>query len=376
MPDAHVTDHDYPTSVKILFVHTYYPQFLKDLYGRNNQLAACDYDTQLAGIFDEMFSVADAHSHGIEKTGAQAKEVICNADPLQGAWAKSHDMAAVENIHDRRRQVLAAQIDDYRPDVLYIFEWSPLGDAFLAEIKDRVRLLVGQIASPLPDNRTFAAYDVMVSSYPPIVDHFNAHGARGIYLPLAFDTRVLEKIVPAPPRHDVTFVGGFAPSHPDRAEWLETLLSRVDVAIFGYGIERVPPDSPIHAHYHAEQWGLSMYETLQRSRITLNLHAHIEVDNHVSRRFANNMRLYEATGVGTCLVTEDRENVQDFFEPGAEVATFSSFQDCVDTVERLLQDEPARKKIAAAGQRRTLAEHTYPQRMSQLADILRERLRS
>lgn len=360
--------------MKILFVHTYYPEFLADLYARKAELAALDYQAQSAHVFGEMFSIADACSHGMREIGVDAREVICNADPLQTAWARSNDLTLVENVHDRRRQILAAQIDDYRPDILYVFEWSPLGDDFLREMKRRVRLVVGQIASPLPDNRTFVAYDLMVSSYPPIVDHFNASGSRGVYLPLAFDARVLKKISPGPKKYDVTFVGGFAPSHPDRAEWLETLLERINVAIFGYGIERVPQNSPVHDHYHGELWALPMYETIQRSRITLNLHARIEVGGQPHRRFANNMRLYEATGVGTCLVTEAMPNLGDFFQPDVEVATFADFRDCAVTVEQLLRDENRRQRIAAAGQQKTLAKHTYPLRMAQLADALRQHL--
>jgi len=358
--------------VKILFVQTYYPEFLDDLYDRDSELAVLAYDDQLSVIFDQMFSIADAYSHGMRLAGVDAREVICNADPLQEAWAKSHDILDLaENIHDRRRQILSAQIEAYQPDILYVFEWSPLGDAFLAEMKKRVRLLVGQIASPLPNDRTFAGYDVMVSSYSPIVDRFNAGGSRGLYLPLAFDARILEKLKPTEPEFDVTFIGGFAPSHPDRAAWLETILARVDVAIFGYGIDRVPSGSPIHDHYRGELWALPMYDVLRRSRITLNLHAQIEVDGHLSRRFANNMRLYEATGVGTCLITEDRENLHDFFEPNVEVATFTDFDDCAATIERLLKDASARERIASAGQQRTLAKHTYSQRMSELAETLR-----
>jgi hypothetical protein len=46
---------------------------------------------------------------------------------------------------------------------------------------------------------------------------------------------------------------------------------------------------------------------------------------------ANNMRLYEATGVGTCLLTDRGSNLGELFEVGREV---------IDTVRRL-PDEPA-----------------------------------
>ena len=55
-----------------------------------------------------------------------------------------------------------------------------------------------------------------------------------------------------------------------------------------------------------------MFRILASSRIVLNRHI---TD---ARQYANNMRLYEATGVGSLLVTDAKENLADLFRKALE----------------------------------------------------------
>ena len=75
---------------------------------------------------------------------------------------------------------------------------------------------------------------------------------------------------------------------------------------------------------------------------------------------ANNMRLYEATGVGSLLSPTPRRISRDLFEPGREVVTYRSGRRARRAGSALPRhDEDARREIAAAGQARTLRDHTY-----------------
>jgi len=363
------------TQPSFLFVHSYYPAFLETLYRQEPTLASMAFEPQRRRIFDTYFGVSDAYSNGLRLLGVEAQEVISDADILQARWAVEHGIHPEGNIHDRRRQIVAAQVAHYRPDVLYIFEWNPLGDRFVEEMRAQVALTVGQIASPLPANRTFRGYDLMISSYPPIVEHFRREGGAGELLRLAFDDRVPPKLPQVDSKYDVTFVGGFAPSHPDRIPWLERLARDIELDVFGYGAEQIPAGSPLRAKHHGESWGLAMYQVLQCSRITLNRHAHIDVRGRTEHRYANNMRLYEATGVGTCLLTEDHENLSDMFDLGREIVTYASDAECVEKLRSLLESVELRRRIAAAGQRRTLRDHTYGRRMEELLGIVTRHLR-
>ncbi len=359
---------------RILVVLTYYPDFLDDLYRHKPELAQVSYREQLARILAAGFSAGDAYSDGLRKLGCDATEVIVNADVLQSQWADENGFAATtDNVHDRRREIFLAQVRSWRPDVVYVFEWCPLGDAFLSRLKKDVPLVVGELSSALHPNRTYAGYDLIISSWPPIVEHFRSVGTDAAMLRLGFDHRVLTGIKKMPPVHDVTFVGGLSAVHDDRVVWLEWIAGELDIVIFGYGIERMREDSPIRRCHRGPAWGQTMYNVLQQSRVTLNCHGAIDVRGRAATNIANNLRLYEATGMGTCLVTDWKENLPELFEPGVEVVSYRSVEECIEKVQYLLGHEPERARIAAAGQARTLRDHTYQRRMEELLPLLERR---
>ena len=174
----------------------------------------------------------------------------------------------------------------------------------------------------------------------------------------------------APREHGVTFVGGLDPRvHGAGKGVLERTAAAVDLEIWGYGVAALPVDSPIRPRYRGEAWGLAMYEVLARSRIALNRHIDLAAG------YANNMRLYEATGVGALLVTERGRNLDDLFEAGREVVTYENEDELIERLRHYMEHDEERRRIAAAGQARTLSEHTYAGRMAELSAMLEERVR-
>ena len=82
------------------------------------------------------------------------------------------------------------------------------------------------------------------------------------------------------------------------------------------------------------------------------------------------MRLYEATGVGTLLITDWKKNITDMFEPDKEIVVYRTPEECAELVQYYLDHDKEREKIAKAGQERTIREHTYHQRMEELIEIV------
>jgi len=106
-----------------------------------------------------------------------------------------------------------------------------------------------------------------------------------------------------------------------------------------------------------------MYQVLRNSLLTLNHHGNIPP-------CANNMRLFEATGVGTLLITDWKENLHEMFDLGKEVIAYRTPEECAELIQYYLEHEDEREQIARAGQQRTLREHTYYQRVQELVDII------
>ncbi len=97
------------------------------------------------------------------------------------------------------------------------------------------------------------------------------------------------------------------------------------------GIEEVSENSPIRGCYRGQAWGREMFAIFRRSQIVINQHIGIAGD------FANNMRLYEATGCGAALVTDRKANLQELFDVGSEVVDYGDPAECLARIEGLLK---------------------------------------
>lgn len=141
----------------------------------------------------ECFGMADFYSSNLKKLGYEAEDAICNGESLQRQWANENGVKTQGD--NWLFQVLLAQIKKYQPDVLYVFEGSPLSDDFLWEIKPFVRLMVGQIACSLPqDQKKFRNYDLILSSLPNIVEQFKKMGIPAEFLRLGFEETILKRL--------------------------------------------------------------------------------------------------------------------------------------------------------------------------------------
>lgn len=331
------------------------------------------------------FGAAQPYAAALRSLGHQAEEIYANDPELQRTWAGEHsipwrgDATALrwrwrrgvvpwprrERTRPWMAEVLAAQVRQFRPDVLLVMNVVGIVPSLVAELRHDVRVVLGQhAASALPES-DWRAYDLMTTSFGPTADWFAARGAPCVLQRLAFDPGVLPRLADGP-RLPVTFVGSFHPVHGSRLAWLEEVCAACEVHVSTPDASAVPAGSPIRRRLLPPCWGIDMLSLLRRSAITLNHHGDVA-------DYANNMRLYEATGTGCLLVTDRRAHLGDLFAIGDEVAAYDDARHCVELVTRYLADEPARAAMAAAGQRRTLAEHTYERRAEELVGLLRER---
>jgi spore maturation protein CgeB len=378
--------------VRVLVVDTYYPAFLEAHYAARPGLARAPYEVQLGSLMDRSFGTSDAYSRNLRAAGHEATEIVANAVALQNRWSAEHRSArlggllvslgrgrlATRALRGSLRRIAAAQVEAYDPHIVYVQDTSFFARADLDALRRAGRFVVGQLASPAPPLELLRGYDLIVTSFPHFVERFAAAGIDSAYLPLAFDSAVLDRLQaagvdpqPAAERpHEVTFVGGVDPRvHAAGTSLLEQAATESPIDVWGYGADALPAASPLRKRHHGEAWGLDMYEVLARSRIVLNRHIDVAED------FANNMRLYEATGAGALLLTDAKRNLSDLFQPGAEVVAYRDADDLIAQLQRLRADDDERIAIATAGQARTLRDHTYRRRMQQLAEILEGRLR-
>ena len=376
--------------MRFLIIDHYYPSFLESFYKGRSGLARQPYVEQWRTIMAQCFGTADFYSSNLKKLGHEAEEVVANCRPMQMRWARENNLQPNNGLpHFRvrrikgvpvphiksdgrwRSQVLLGQIKSYKPDVLYIQDMISTEPSFLQEARPYAGIIVGQHATWIPKGLPVRLYDLVVSSLPNVVSFIRDQGGRAEYLRLGFEASLLKRLPEQrQPLYDVGHVGGYGPIHAERNALLEYLARHVKVDFWGYGEDRLQPASPVRRNFHGEAWGLGMYRVRQASRIVVSKHI-----ASVAGPWANLMTLYEATGLGSLLVIDQRRDLSSIFELGKEVVAYIDAQDCVEKVRYYLEHEEERLAIAQAGHRRTLQEHTYYHRMQELVDLLERFLR-
>lgn len=386
--------------MRFLIINADYPAFLGWLYAQHPSLKNALYEEQMRIRNESLFGVADFYSSNLKKLGHEAYDVHVNNEFMQNAWAREHGIrlekpsrvlqglrkaigpirriATLMPSHYIRYlfqgmfmirplynyDVLSAQIKYYKPDILLNNVMS-ISSQFLREMKPYIRLLVGQhAATHLSDDKDFSVYDLVISSFPPTLEWFREKGIPTQLHRLGFDARILNYINSGERIFDVTFIGSFYNVHSSRIAWLESLSTRFpQIKIWGPR----PPSLLLKRQYMGQAWGHQMYQILRSSKITLNHHGDVPP-------YANNMRLFEATGMGTLLITDWKENLHEIFEPGKEVIAYRNTRECAELIQYYLEHDEDRKAIACAGQQRVLREHTYYYRMQELVEIVRNYL--
>ena len=99
--------------------------------------------------------------------------------------------------------------------------------------------------------------------------------------------------------------------------------------------------------------------------------ASIVINNlHYGEMWGLNVRAFEAAGAGAFQMVDWRPGLDQLFEDGKELISFSSIADLKQKVDYWLPRKDERRDIAEAGMRRAHAEHTYALRLQLLFDTL------
>lgn len=369
--------------MRFLIVNTDYPAFLASLYADHPGLESESFATQMEQRMASLFGIADFHSRNLQALGHQAVDIHANNLSAQSAWGREHGFRPER---PRRRfrlrrgivpwlgdgtqrwllDVLAAQIRHYRPDVILNHAVDEVSGVCISQARDPRTLLVGQHAHPeMPDIRDLRAHDLLISSSPSNITTFTALGIPCALHRLGFEARLADDFPTTDVRPlPVTFVGSFFSVHGTRNRFMEELCSSVpELAIYTDSLDGVPKDSSLHRGWAGPAWGREMYRVLASSRITLNHHGDVPP-------FANNLRLFEATGMGALLITDAKSNLSEMFQPGEEVVEYRDVSECAEMIRYYLDHEAERARIAAAGRARTLRDHTWSARMEELLEIM------
>jgi spore maturation protein CgeB len=383
-----------------------YPEFLNDFVKKNPEFGKLSYDEMYKTFLDERFWMP--HAEYIEKFGNVSATYISSFEILQKQWARENNIKFNKN--SWLREITIAQIKAFNPDVIFLADLYLFNKKFRKIIRDVCSndiLLIGYRSAPTDNYADFLDLNFVFSSNKSIVHNFIKNKVNAVLIPLAFESTYLNGLNTSQYRDlPFTFVGSI--SGPDsyfsqRYTMIKQLLQRTPIQIWtkssknfffdrSYRFLKIFKTVPIPervidklrvmkkinsiisnntsfirelreqypSRFHSAVYGKEYYEILARSEIAFNVH----ID--VAENYVGNLRLFEATALGSCLLTDWKEDLPEYFIPDKEVIAYIDVDDCVQKVTYLLDNEMECRKIAQAGQKRTLHDHNFEKRMSEL----------
>jgi spore maturation protein CgeB len=397
---------------KLFTVSSMYQGYLESFYDRFKDNVDLSYQELHKLLLNDTTEFIGSYTRTFNKLGIEAECVIANDVVLQNKW-RSENISKSDNDKD----ILTEQVKRNQPDILSIENISFTDKDWLQNIRSTVKsikLIIAYHCSPFSPKiiERLKHVDFLITCTPGLKQEMENNGIRSYLVYHGFDTDLIKRITinNKLPKNDLVFSGSLtsgADFHGERTELIESLLrENIDIALYvnlenkykiktkqalyrineifkkvgldnlqkqipilRYGIKPVKNYSDLLLKKNQPSvYGIDMYNLLSNSRIVLNMHI------GVAGNFAGNMRLFEATGVGSCLLTDNKKNIDDLFDVNKEVVVYNNPKDCIEKAKWLLKNESERKKIADAGQQKTLKMHTVENRCKLILEIIDKEL--
>ncbi len=399
-------------SLKLLSLSSMYQGSLKLFYLNNPDSKYLSYYDHNKLLLENTTEFAGSYNRNFRKLGLDATCIITNDSFLQNKWKSENNVYSGSN-----GDLLFGQINAVKPDILWIENLNFLDNEWFDNVKRKIKTIKLIIAYHCaPYNKSLLEKlkntDLIITCTPGLKESFENEGLKTYLIYHGFDNELLTKVKADAGSlfPEITFSGSLVTGdsfHNARINLIESLLkAKIDLALYvtlenSYRIRAKQMiyflsellkklklggfadqfsffehgRSPVKSYSdeliksnHQPLYGIDMYNLFYRSNIVLNLHIGVSGD------YAGNMRMFEVTGVGSCLLTDNKKNMKDLFEPGKEVVVYDSPEDCITKVKWLLEHEQERKKIAETGHKRTLEMHTVENRCKSIIEILNREL--
>ena len=404
-------------SFSLLKITTLYPEFLNNYYQKYPDIIYKSFHEQNEHLLSLTSEPAGSYTFTLRDLGVDARVIIMNASPLLSAFENESQIKSNGSLTDR----VIRQIKYVNPDIIWLDDIRLMNKKVISKIKQNVngtRIIFGSHCAPFSKNaaENFKSLDFILTCTPGLNNEFRNNGIRSFLLYHAFDPRIHEITEPGvfPRQKKLTFSGSLFQGgrfHKTRLEFIERILDSFDIQLFcnlesssktivkklfynlfrpctrGMNEENLLLRVPFLSRYNEflftpvtaysdklrtrnqiPVFGFDMYRLLADSEIVFNIHGEI------AGEYAGNVRLFEATGMGSCLVTDDKRNMKDLFEPDKEVIVYKNIDECMERIKWLMNNTLECEAIARAGQKRTLKDHTVRLRCEELINLIQDEL--
>jgi spore maturation protein CgeB len=401
-------------SFKLLSISSMYSGYMDSFYVKYPEITTKSYNEHLHVLLEDSTEFVASYNRTFRKLEVDANCIIANDKYLQKKWVLENGLKT-----DKQEEIIFKQVKFFSPEILWIENMGHITLDLLNTIRNQVKsikLIIGYHCAPFNQNvlEVINGVDFLITCTPGLQSIIENKGKKTFLVYHGFDKELLKKIQDKNGilRNDLIFSGSLISGgdfHSKRKDLIETILrANIEIGlfvnleskykirakqsifllsnllrkaglanvvnknrVFDYGKTWVDNYSPkLMGQKFPPVYGIDMYNLFKQSGIVLNFHIGVAGD------YAGNMRMFEVTGVGSCLLTDDKKNMKDLFQTGSEVVVYEGVEDCIEKIKWLLENENERKKIASSGQSRTLKDHTVENRCKTIIEIINKELSS
>ncbi|RJQ83020.1 MAG: methyltransferase domain-containing protein [Desulfobacteraceae bacterium] len=356
--------------LKFLQLHTFYHQYIAELYRSNPGLVFESFNDQTAAALKDGYGAVHMFTPYLNAMGYRAQVIFGNCIYSQAKWLEEHH-AALSNNRNWLHDIVRMQIETFQPDILYASDSVTFDSRFFDSVAFRPKLIMGWRGATVPSQTDWSSFDLILSHLTVFRERALLLGAKASeFFTPGFPVGFAGNVQDEPQRYDVVFTGQYSNEHRERNALLLALATEAEknhgfsLGLFLYAPEETLP--PLLQKYNqGARWGLDMYRALRAGKIVINAEADFAGGE------GGNMRLFEATGVGSFLLTQHQHNIDSYFKPGVEIETFRDENEMIAKIHYYLMHEEERKAINLRGHDRCKKEYAIEKRVQELDALVK-----
>jgi spore maturation protein CgeB len=322
--------------------------------------------------------------------------------PLEQGIAESLRKVSREVIVASPNEDLLKLAEKVKPDLVLVFSGVQLLHSQVAALngagfKSAIWLTDDPYYTDLT-KKIASYYDFVFTQEINCIYFYKLLGCRNVYhLPLAADPNVYyPRSVDSKYKVDILFVGSAFWNRVRFFDKMADYLSSQNVLISGLWWDRLVnyqmlkkkirlnhwinlenPNSPGNQDISINGW---MYPKeianyYSGSKIVINMHRSHEdqsfnQNSQKVKALSINLRTFEISACGAFQLTDIRQDLNKFYKPGYDIATYNTPDELIEKIEYYLVHEEERKSMASRALNRIQNEHTFLNRVSHLLDIV------
>lgn len=359
----------------IIHVQDFYPEFLNQLNQENN-FDHLTYNEIQKKILKKRYAWSDIFQYNIKSYNFFF--IFPNFKKLQHKWTVENKIKTNEDT-----KIFLEQIKYYKPDLVF-FQNSITLSKVINKVNFKYILWDGTNSKNLKIAKNA---ELVLTNMPEAKRFYNLNKINSELFDHFFDRRLLKEIKNFKKEFDITFIGTLSnKDHFDRSIFLGKLNNRFKINFF-LGETNSFIRIMIVAFYNlcfkkktildfvkyiffqlkinnlnkGPAFGVRMYEIIKKSKIVLNF--------HINSGTGLNMRVFECTGIGSCLVSDYQDNLTKYFNCKDDITCFSNIEDATMKINYLLKENEYREKLASNAQKKILLNSTFEKRENQIKKI-------